>query len=378
MNFAVGTESGGVMAEGGGVVADNEGMVLVADALQEYKNIAREWRRQFDIPVIAITGTNGKTTTKELIASVLKKKYNVLYTEGNYNNDVGVPKTLLRLRPEHEIAVIEMGASHPGDIKTLVETAEPTCGLITNVGRAHLEGFGGYEGVKRTKGELYDYFKQTEAEGQGTETEGVKTKVIVIFVDSHYEVLSDMLKARGCSEGVCEYVDSFEVSTHLVGGYNEQNIRAAVTVGRHFGVSDDLIREALEEYVPTNNRSQLVETGRNKLIVDAYNANPSSMSLAISNFATMESTLPKVLILGEMRELGEYSEEEHARILKLISEHEWSAGWLVGKEGKVENGEWRVFKDVEEVKASSDMLTNRFILVKGSNGTRLFELKELL
>ena len=295
-----------------------EKFILVDDCLQTFKDLAREHRRQFDIPVIGITGTNGKTTTKELIAAVLSEKYNVLFTQGNFNNDIGVPKTLFRLRPEHEIAVIEMGASHPGDIKTLVETVEPTCGLITNVGRAHLLGFGSFEGVKKTKGELYDFLKDD-----------------LVFINADNEHLMEMAHERGIERlfsysqqengavnGQLVSCDPFvkfqwhdhEIQTHLVGTYNLDNMLAAITVGLHFNVNEQAICHALENYVPTNNRSQLTVTEHNKLVVDAYNANPTSMAAALDNFERMEVS-PKMAIIGSMGELGEVSEEEHKKVV---------------------------------------------------------------
>ena len=295
---------------------DNIGkrIIQVDDCLQTFKDLAREHRRQFQIPVIGITGTNGKTTTKELIAAVLQKKYNVLFTQGNFNNDVGVPKTLFRLSVMHEIAVIEMGASHPGDIKTLAETAEPTCGLITNVGKAHLQGFGSLEGVIHTKGELYDYLATREDS--------------VIFINADNEHLMGILpkgvkaecytqdenKSGARVYGKIIACDPFlrlkwragedgewrEVTTHLIGSYNLDNVLAAVTVGLHFDVTPEQICHAIENYVPSNNRSQLTETSYNHLIVDAYNANPTSMAAALDNFSMMEVS-PKMAILGEMR-----------------------------------------------------------------------------
>ena len=366
-------------------------MVLVSDTLQTYKDLAREHRRQFDIPVIGITGTNGKTTTKELTRAVLAQRYNVLATEGNYNNDVGVPKTLLRLRPEHEIAIVEMGASHPGDIQTLAETAEPTCGLITNVGKAHLQGFGSFEGVVHTKGELYANL----AERSGS----------VIFVNADNPHLMGILpegietvlytqdaskEARVCGEVVA--CDPFlrlrwreadgpwhAVTTHLIGSYNLDNVLAAVTVGLQFGVTPQQICAAIEGYVPSNNRSQLPETSHNHLIVDAYNANPTSMAAALDNFSLMQVS-PKMAILGEMRELGASSAEEHQRIVERLANCPFDMVWLVGSEFAAIDCPYRKFANVEEVKAAlvADCPQGYYILIKGSNGTKLFQLPELL
>ena len=384
------------------VAASDARCILVDDTLQTFKDIAREHRRQFDIPIIGITGTNGKTTTKELIRAVLSKKYNVLATEGNLNNDVGVPKTLLRLRPEHEIAIIEMGASHPGDIKTLAETAEPTCGLITNVGRAHLQGFGSFEGVCRTKGELYDYLRSRQ--------DGL------VFINADSDELVDMLtddlwctpystdpeKQYSCISG--EVMEGgvylrfrwrkplmeleqegasqkwHKVQTQLVGAYNIYNALAAIAVGINFGVDRKMICQALEEYHPTNNRSQLTETEHNRLIVDAYNANPSSMQAALENFSQIPAQR-KMLILGDMRELGPTSQEEHQGVVNYIETMEdLSDVWLVGQEFAKTDNHFRHFDSADDVKAAiaQEQPEGRLILIKGSNSMRLYELPPLL
>jgi UDP-N-acetylmuramoyl-tripeptide--D-alanyl-D-alanine ligase len=383
---------------------DDERLIKVADTLQTFKDIAREHRRQFQIPVIGITGTNGKTTTKELIATVLQKKYNVLYTQGNFNNDVGVPKTLLRLNKEHDIAVIEMGASHPGDIKTLVETAEPTCGLITNVGRAHLQGFGSFEGVKKTKGELYDYLH--------TAMEKSNYEDGMVFVNADDNDLTQMADERGLIlqsaygtgdsddiivKGELIACDPFlrfswfihdedegdsqkmEVSTHLIGAYNLNNMLAAISIGLYFDVDINDINRALTDYIPTNNRSQLEQTEKNRLIVDAYNANPSSMKVAIESFRQMEVS-PKMAILGDMRELGEASAEEHQRIADQLKDSGFDQIWLVGEEFGKTDCTFRKFKNADEVKdaLAHEQPEGLNILIKGSNGMKLFQLPELL
>ena len=374
-------------------------LILVDDCLQTFKDLAREHRRQFQIPVIGITGTNGKTTTKELIASVLSQKYNVLYTQGNFNNDVGVPKTLFRLTPEHEIAVIEMGASHPGDIKTLAETAEPTCGLITNVGRAHLQGFGSFKNVVKTKGELYDFL------GRRGES--------LVFLNADNERLVDILpdnvwvapystnpeNVEGCTVGEVISCAPFlkfrwresdtnleereptwyEVQTQLIGAYNIDNMMAAIAVGLNFGVEPAAINSALEAYKPSNNRSQLTVTAKNHLIVDAYNANPSSMRAALENFRLMDVS-PKMVILGEMRELGNSSRKEHQKLVAQLSESNIDEVWLVGDEYTDLPATYRHFHDAEEVKAAiaEHQPEGYYILIKGSNSTRLYQLPELL
>ena len=391
-------------------------IIQVDDCLQTFKDLAREHRRQFQIPVIGITGTNGKTTTKELIAAVLQQKYNVLYTQGNFNNDVGVPKTLFRLTPEHEIAVIEMGASHPGDIKTLAETAEPTCGLITNVGRAHLQGFGSFKNVVKTKGELYDFL------GRRGES--------LVFINVDNERLMDILpdsvwvapysanpeNAEGCTVGEViscapflkfrwresdvnieergkatgrraklgnerreEREQWYEVQTQLIGSYNIDNMMAAIAVGLNFGVEPADINRALEAYKPSNNRSQLTITEHNHLVVDAYNANPSSMRAALENFRLMD-VRPKMAILGMMGELGNSSRKEHQKIVAQLATLELDEVWLVGSEFAAIDSPYRKFADVEEVKAAiqAEQPQGYHILIKGSNSTRLYQLPELL
>ena len=367
-------------------------MVLVDDTLQAYKDMAREHRRQFDIPVVGITGTNGKTTTKELIRTVLAEKYNVMATEGNYNNDVGVPKTLFRLNAQHQIAVVEMGASHPGDIKTLADTAEPTCGLITNVGKAHLQGFGSLEGVIHTKGELYDKLaSRPESIIFVNADNGYLTGILPQDVKTErYTRDENKTDARIHGQLIaCDPLlrlkwrvqdgDWHEVTTHLIGSYNLDNVLAAVTVGQHFNVSAEQICHALENYVPSNNRSQLTETPHNHLIVDAYNANPTSMAAALDNFCLME-VAPKMAILGEMRELGASSREEHERMVEKLKGCPFDEIWLVGDEFKDIDCPYRKFDDVEQVKAAIDECRpeGHYILIKGSNGNRLFQLPELL
>ena len=368
-------------------------MVLVPDVLQAFKDLAREHRRQFNIPVVGITGTNGKTTTKELVRTVLAQKYNVMATEGNFNNDVGVPKTMFRLAPEHEIAVVEMGASHPGDIKTLAETAEPTCGLITNVGKAHPQGFGSLQGVIKTKGELYDnlatrdgsvifvnadndYLTAILPQGvtlvqyaQHSSNENVNVQGEIVACDPFLRLR--WREARG---------DWHEVATHLIGSYNLDNVLAAVTVGLHFDVEPQAICQAIAGYVPSNNRSQLTHTATNHLIVDAYNANPTSMAAALDNFSIMKVS-PKMAILGEMRELGESSREEHLKLVERLKRCGFDQVWLVGKEfDDIPCDGFRKFDDVEQVKAAlvEQPVHGHYILIKGSNGNRLFLLPEVL
>lgn len=378
-------------------------IILVDDCLQTYKDLAREHRRQFEIPVVGITGTNGKTTTKELIRAVLAECYNVMATEGNFNNDVGVPKTLFRLSKEHDIAVVEMGASHPGDIKTLVETAEPNCGLITNVGRAHLLGFGSFEGVCKTKGELYDFLLAhnspifvnrdnkflTEMISQRLTAKSEKPDIYYYGQSDHSDILikgevvscAPFLKFRWREQDhETGYVGEWmEVQTHLIGAYNIDNMLAAITIGYVNNVPFEQINHALESYVPQNNRSQMTVTATNHLVVDAYNANPTSMKAAIDNFKLMEVS-PKMAIIGQMGELGDVSDEEHRKVVDMLTEAHFDQVWLVGENYDKIACNFRKFKNVEEVKEAlhTSPITNYYIFIKGSNSNKLFQLPELL
>lgn len=386
-------------------------LILVEDVLTALQQLAHLHRLHFSKPVIQITGTNGKTTTKELVSTVLAQKYNVLYTQGNLNNHIGVPKTLLRLTAEHDIAVIETGANHPGEIADLANIADPDCGLITNVGVAHIEGFGSFDGVVKTKGELYDYLRNKAAAkrgsgyiflnadnphlvqiaqgldaitygslGNGYNVEGEVVESAPLL-KIRWRHAKDTFIADSCVEHL--------VQTHLIGAYNLDNILAAICVGLHFGVKPEQIDEALAGYVPNNNRSELRETANNTLIVDAYNANPSSMAAALENFATAVSPREreKMLILGEMRELGAISQSEHIRVINILQsmflELDPAAKdhiWLVGANFQALNPPFRTFANVDEVKSEleSTPIHNKFILIKGSNGTRLFELPAYL
>ena len=384
-------------------------LILVDNCLQTYKDLAREHRRQFDIPVIGITGTNGKTTTKELIRAVLAECYNVMATEGNFNNDVGVPKTLFRLNDKHDIAVVEMGASHPGDIKTLVETAEPNCGLITNIGRAHLQGFGSFEGVCKTKGELYDFLlahdgplfvnrdnehlmKMVRERGKRLEVRGERIAQPDIYYYGQSDAEDILIRGEVIScapflkfrwreqDADAGYTSEwFTVQTHLIGAYNLDNMLAAITIGYVNNIPFEQINHALESYVPTNNRSQLTETEKNHLIVDAYNANPTSMKAALDNFRLMEVS-PKMAILGMMGELGDVSQEEHQKIIALLEEAHFDEVWLVGAEFQKAQSRFRTFANVDEVKQAiaQEQPAGRYILIKGSNSTHLYELPTLL
>lgn len=368
----------------------DERYILVDDVLRAFQLLARHHRRTLGTRIVGITGTNGKTTTKELMAAVLGEKYNVLYTLGNFNNDIGVPKTLLRLKPEHQVAVVEMGASHPGDIKTLVELVEPDLALITNVGMAHLQGFGSFEGVVKTKGELYDFMRQSKRGKVFVDANNPHLMGIVQGLDlvKYGTPASDGLFVGGKVVSAAPFLrfawqreggEWNEVQTHLVGAYNVLNMLAAISVGLYLGVSADEANRALAIYVPSNNRSQLEETAHNKLIMDAYNANPTSMSVALNNLNDME--VPhKMAILGDMLELGAASAEAHQAIVDQLSRLSLDEVWLVGPEFARTRCAFRKFNDVDEVMAQlqNQCPEGRYILVKGSHGIRLDKLSQCL
>ena len=367
-----------VVDEAESVISDR--CLLVPDVLSALQELALQHRREFSIPLLAITGSNGKTTTKELAYAVMASDRSSLATTGNLNNHIGVPLTLLRINTSHRFAIIEMGASKPGDIAELMALAEPTHGLITNIGRAHLEGFGGYEGVLRTKTELYRH---------------LAASVGVVFVNADDAVLMGeskhlMRRTYGAS-GMASTVGADasdgaflnfrfrgkdgrdrEVSTRLIGAYNLPNALAAVAVGQEFGVADDLIARALNEYVPSNNRSQFLDTGRNHVVADAYNANPSSMAAALRHFAAIPTDRKRLAILGDMLELGADAMHEHLSVVALAKELGLQT-WLVGAEFSATNHEGRTFRDVEEAieDARSEPLTGKLVLLKGSRGVRL-------
>ena len=334
----------------------NSRILLVEDTLLALQDLARTWRRELGLPIIGVTGTNGKTTTKELLATVLSTKYNIHYTQGNLNNQIGVPLTLLQLTRAHEMAIVEMGASHPGDIKELVEIAEPNCGLITNVGRAHLEGFGSFEGVQQTKKELYDYLRANNG-------------FIFRNIDNPY-----LAQMAGDLQTVAYTTGKMPSGTHLVGEYNAENISAALCVGEHFGISREQGLEAIRQYVPTNNRSQQMQTANNQLIVDAYNANPTSMQAAINAFKG------DTYILGAMRELGDYSHLEHQNIVNMLAERKADWVFLVGEEYMQTTSPYPVFANVEELHSylQTNPLKGKYILLKGSRSTKMEKLLDIL
>ena len=340
-------------------------------------------------PIIGITGTNGKTTTKELMSTVLSQTHNVLYTLGNLNNHIGVPLTLLRLRPKHDLAVVEMGASHPGDIKELVEIAEPDYGIITNVGKAHLEGFGSFEGIIKTKGEMYDYLRTRKEATIFIHNDNPYLKKIAyglhqiaygsedgLYINGHVTGNSPYLTFEWKTDNESKY---HEVQTRLIGEYNFPNALAAVTIGHFFGVEPEKIDKALAGYTPQNNRSQLKKTADNTLIIDAYNANPTSMMASISNFRNMQAE-NKMLILGDMRELGKDSADEHQKIADYLEECGFKDVVLVGELFAATRHSYQSYPDVTALIAElqREKPCGKTILIKGSNGIKLSSVVEYL
>lgn len=362
----------------------DERCILVADVLETLQLLAAYHRDQLNIPVIGITGTNGKTTTKELLNAVLSEKYNTYCTQGNLNNHIGVPLTLLAILPHVEIAIVEMGANHQREIAGLCAIAKPDHGLITNIGKAHLEGFGGFEGVKVAKGELYDYIKASGGK---------------IFVNADNPILAEMYTSKGLADIVTygKSTDNFvsgaivsndplltvswksgdlsgQIATNLTGTYNLENILASIASGLHFGLSQEQIGQGVSGYVPGNNRSQVVRTSSNTLICDYYNANPSSMQVAIDNLAAIAAE-HKTLILGDMFELGEESMEEHQRVVAYALEIHADQNIFIGEtfSGLEGYNEGLFFKDVKSAVEyiEANPVAGSTVLLKGSRGMRL-------
>lgn len=363
-------------------VVKDDRYLLVPDVLKALQQLALHHRRTFAIPVLAITGTNGKTTTKELVHAVLGADRPTLATAGNLNNHIGVPLTLLGLNAGHRIAVIEMGANKPGDIAELCAIAEPTHGLITNIGRAHLEGFGSYEGVIATKTELYAHLRAHDgtafvhADDPLLMERSAGLRRITYAANAHADVKGRTVEA-GAFLGI-GFMDAaggtHTASTHLIGAYNLPNALAAICIGRHFGILDDTIVQALEAYRPGNSRSQFVDTGRNHVVLDAYNANPSSMKAALENFAGIRTGRKKRVILGDMLELGTESVAEHQRVVDLLIALGLEA-LLIGPEFQRTRGEQGITRYASAQDAldalGKDVPQGMLLLVKGSRGLKL-------
>lgn len=385
--------------------SDDPRLIKVDDTLKTLQELAR-WHRSMTIvdgkplTVIALTGTNGKTTTKELIRQVLSVKYNVTATEGNLNNSIGVPLTLLKIDSSTQLAVIEMGASHPGDIKELVDIALPNYGLITNVGKAHLLGFGNFEGVKNTKGELYDYLRRTSdkvfinadnphlcqmASDRNLQSDPERPYSLLIPYGLEYQRAAVLPSSPEQPFLRIHFPSSGKVvETNLIGAYNADNVMAAIAVGAQFGVSFEEAAAAIAAYVPSNNRSQMVRTERNTLIVDAYNANPSSMEVALKNFASLQSE-HKIALLGDMLELGDDSLAEHRRIAEMALGAGFDRVCFVGQEfrkalAELPESGFMAFDTSSDLAAwlGSENHSGVTFLIKGSRGTRMEKVVEML
>lgn len=366
---------------------ESTGTLLVDDVLTALQQLALMRRRKFNIPVLAITGSNGKTTTKELVNAVLTSQFRVVATKGNLNNHIGVPITLLGITNETQIAIIEMGANHQGEIAELCKIAEPTLGLITNIGRAHLGGFGGYEGVIKAKSELYKWVRNSEG---------------VVFVNAGNPLLMELTAGMdrqlyGSTEGVNSFgkirenlstlaldwileKETVEIKTNLVGNYNFENVMAAICIGSYFNVAPAKIQSAISSCMPSNSRSQALVTARNSIILDAYNANPTSMQVAIENFRQLKAQ-HKMVVLGDMLELGDESQIEHRAIVNLIEESDFETVILVGPEfTSASQGKFLCFPDSEKAHEwlVSQKFSNFSILIKGSRGIKMEKVLDAL
>lgn len=369
----------------------NDRIIRVDNVLKTLQQLSNYHRKKLKIPIIGITGTNGKTTTKELISISLSREFKVASTQGNFNNHIGVPLTLLSMNKSHEIGVVEMGANHQGDIKELCEIVEPNYGIITNVGRAHLEGFGTFENVIKTKCELYDYLRENEGK---------------IFVNQNNSILYNLsegmdrilygkndpsLFASGTIANANPFLEfdwsffdsSYRVKTRLVGEFNFDNAIAAVAVSKFFGINAERISSSLEEYEPTNYRSQFMRTAKNDLIIDTYNANPTSMKTSLDFFISIPSSMPKMAILGEMKELGEISESEHKKMITYLSDNSNMEIYLVGQIFNnmiVPDSKYKFFESVVELNdfLVSNPIKGYYIFIKGSHSVQLDKVVEFL
>ncbi len=367
------------------VIIDNETYyidqrtILVKDSLIALQELAKFHRKYLKLPIIALTGSNGKTTTKELMSVVLSKKYKTKATVGNLNNHIGVPLTLLSFNSETEIGIVEMGANHKKEIEFLCELAKPDYGYITNFGKAHLEGFGGVEGVIEAKSEMYQYLFNNEKLAFINLEDPIqveKSKVLKSFSFGINKEKADVnITEIKANPFVVINYSGFTISSHLIGLYNANNINAALTIGKYFGVADLAIKEALESYIPENNRSQLLTKGTNQIILDAYNANPSSMNVAIENFLQLDNP-NKIMILGDMFELGEESQHEHQAIVTMLFNEEKVKCYFIGKAFYDDRIDKNNFWFYETFETFSDYLKetkieNSTILIKGSRGMAL-------
>lgn len=385
VNKAISDGAMWAMTDDESVAAECDKALFVADCLKSLQQLANYHRVKLNTPVIAISGSNGKTTTKELVSRVLNVKYKLIVTQGNLNNHIGVPLTLLRLTKDTQLAVVEMGANHQKEIELLCSIAQPNCGVLTNIGRAHLEGFGGEEGVKKGKGELFDYLNNNQG---------------VIFYNTNNQIVTEVAEERECaikvpfddrdltnisadSQGFLHVsYRGKPINTRMIGDYNRFNVITAIAIGDFFGISTNEAIRAIESYEPDNNRSQRIVTQDNIIIADLYNANPSSMEAALRNFATIDKNKRKLLILGDMMELGDYSSVEHSRIDAIVNELGFESVIYVGSQflatPNISNAQ--CFSDVSELLSYIDThkIQDCELLLKGSRSIGLERLLEVL
>jgi UDP-N-acetylmuramoyl-tripeptide--D-alanyl-D-alanine ligase len=359
-----------------------ERIIYVKDVLSSLQALAKFHREQFNIPFIAITGSNGKTTTKELVAAVLSSHYTIYTTKGNLNNHIGVPLTLLSIQQDAQFAIIEMGANHLKEIESYCSYTLPTHGMITNCGKAHLEGFGSEEGVRKGKGELFEYLKAHQGTVFLMQDFDYLVKMsqniphIIGYGKEHGQIQGDAIDQNGMlTVQINKGIDINSIETHLVGNYNLPNVLAAVAIGQHFKVPNDKIKLAIENYIPSNSRSQLLTWNNNEVILDAYNANPSSMKLAVENFAKMNKQ-NKIVCLGGMRELGADTLMEHQMLIDQLKQTNWKQVLLVGSEFKSCIHNFLHFDTVLEAKAwlQAEQLKGYTLLIKGSRGIQMEQL----
>lgn len=358
---------------------ENEQYIVVKDVLSTLQELAKYHREQLKIPVIGITGSNGKTTTKELIKSVLSQKYNCFATYGNLNNHIGVPLSLLSINKNHEMAIIEMGANHQKEIEFLCTISQPDYGLITNIGKAHLEGFGGIEGVKKGKTELYQYLINNNKKAFINKDDNNLNEYITIIDSITFGKANDNFCAISLNSieptlqvNYKTQQNEGEITSHLIGEYNFNNIAVAITIGSYFKLTNSQIKQGIESYIPQNSRSQIIKTSKNEIILDAYNANPTSMDAALKNLNRTKAN-NKFAVLGDMLELGNESEQEHKTITDLLATLNINA-ILVGKEfSKINQSQFKTFVTTEEAKTflKNEKISDTLILIKGSRGIKL-------
>lgn len=366
---------------------DKEKMLLVSNSLETLQLLAKYHREQLGLPIIALTGSNGKTTTKELIATVLAEKYNIVATLGNLNNHIGVPLTLLSFNENTDIGIVEMGANHVGEIAHLCQIAQPDYGYITNFGRAHLEGFGGFEGVIKAKSELYDYLEDNSKiafVNSDDPRQDAKTLTFSRYTFGQDESNDLIIKSYSAQPNATVELDKYTFTSKLTGIYNSTNIAVAIAFGKYFGIDLEVIKKAVSQFTPNNNRSQWLQKGSNDILLDAYNANPSSMEVAISNFLQLDTTKNKIIILGDMFELGKESGKEHTAIIERLRKHKDITNYNVGatfyqyKSNESNQHFFKTFEDFSKILENNTLFKDSLILIKGSRGMALERILEYI